>query len=101
MVLRILVIVGLGGLLFLINTLQTVSSRRLFFDLASGRAEVASERIQQMHEHVQEAECETLEVNAFCIPALVFVAVPPYARRRKSELVTTPRVDIGHGGVRS
>jgi hypothetical protein len=94
-VLRVLAIVGLGGLLFLVNTLGTVSSRRLLADLRRGEVEVATETARERFRRIEETENQVLGFNLYGIPTLVILALLPYGRGKKSELVTTERAGSG------
>ncbi len=87
--LRVLAIVGLGGLLFLVNIFGTVSSRRLLADLRRGEVEVATERSRKRFERIEETESQVLLINSYGIPMLLILALVPYARRKKNEPGTT------------
>jgi hypothetical protein len=94
-VLRVLVIVGLGFLLFLVNVLGTVSSRRLLADLRKGPVEVATETARERFRRIEDGANQVLLFNSYGIPTLVILALLPYARRKKSEIVGTPRGGSG------
>ena len=86
-VLRVLAIFVVGFLLVHANIVQTGNARRETFDLITHQAEMTPDAVQEKLGRIQDADGRVLDLNGYGIPALVFLALLPYARRNKAGIV--------------
>ncbi len=92
-VLRVLVILGLGYVLFVNNTVGMVTYRRELFDLITHQAEMTPDAVQENLGRVDETYARLLKFNFYGLPALVVLALLPYACRNKGKTVVAQRYE--------